>query len=273
MAFEDLHRPLTSAGFKGAVKWLILISGAVLILQQFWGGYVVTWFGLISVQVLQHGWFWQPLTYIFLHGGIFHWLFNMFILWMFGRELEVRWGTPYFISFCVVAALGAAGTVLLITPHSNVPLVGSSGIIFGLLAAFALMYPDAVMYMYFVIPMKAWQAAALFGFIEFFASLQGGASAISSIAHLGGLLSGYLYLRFGGKLWRKAEAVSQSVTARFQQASFSSRGKQSKVVLHELTDDLALEVDRILDKILKQGVDALSSKEKEIMERYSKLKH
>src|SRR5687768_15692026 len=94
MAFEDMHRPLSRAGFQGAIKWIVIISGVILVLQQFtplWVGFG----GLTPALVLQRHWWWQPVTFLFLHGGIFHWLFNMFILWMFGRELEVRWGTPF----------------------------------------------------------------------------------------------------------------------------------------------------------------------------------
>src|SRR3982751_6030961 len=99
MAFEDLHRPLGQAGFKGAIRWIILISGAMLIVQQFAGNYLLAYLGLIPVAVLRRFWLWQPVTYLFLHAGLFHWLFNMFILWMFGRELETRWGTVEFMKY------------------------------------------------------------------------------------------------------------------------------------------------------------------------------
>src|SRR5437762_4329470 len=133
MPFEDIHRPLTAAGFRGAIRWIILISGAVLLLQQFFGAPMLEYLGLIPARVIENHWFWQVATYLFLHGGIFHWLFNMFILWMFGRELEVRWGTAQFVKYFFVTGIGAALCVLLLSPHSNVPTIGASGAIFGLL--------------------------------------------------------------------------------------------------------------------------------------------
>src|SRR6185295_15924440 len=127
------------------------------------------------------------------------------------------------------------------------------------------------MYLYFVIPVKAWQAAALFAFIEFFAALQGGGSGISRFAHLGGMLTGYLYLRFGWQMGlymsSPAGAIKSFIHKRRPPA------KRSAVEFHEVTDELVHEVDRILDKILKQGVESLTPEERKIMDRYSHLKH
>ena len=169
MAFEDLHRPLGRAGFRGAIAWIISISGVLLIVQQFSGAWLENHLGLVPEQVLHHYWVWQPFTYLFLHGGIFHWLFNMLVLWMFGAELERRWGTFEFVKYFFITGLGAAACVLLLSAHSTVPTIGASGSIFGLIVAFAVLFPNAVMYLYFLIPLKVWQAAILFAFIELFA--------------------------------------------------------------------------------------------------------
>ena len=262
MSFEDLHRPLSNAGFRGAVRWLIILSGVMLIAQQFVGDRLVPYLGLVPVQVLQHYWLWQPVTYMFLHGGLFHWLFNMFILWMFGAELERRWGTVAFLKFFFICGLGAAVSVLALSPHSDAPTIGASGAVFGLIVAFAMLFPDAVMYMYFLIPMKAWQAAVLFAFIEFFAGMGGGGSGIGRFAHLGGMVTGYVYLRFAG-------GASIQVHDWFR----SLKRAKPRVELHEVTDDLVLRVDRILDKVLKEGVESLTPEEKRIMDRYAKTKH
>ena len=88
MAFENLHRPLEAAGFRGAVRVIIIISAVMLVLQQFFGGFLSETFGLVPALVTGRYWLWQPVTYLFLHGGIFHWLFNMLVFWMFGRALE-----------------------------------------------------------------------------------------------------------------------------------------------------------------------------------------
>lgn len=271
MAFEDLHRPLGNAGFRGATRWIILVSGALLILQQIAGDALVSVLGLTPALVWGRHWWWQPITYLFLHGGLFHWLFNMFILWMFGRELENRWGTREFLKYFFITGLGAALSVLLISPRSSVPTIGSSGSVFGLLIAFAMVFPHATMYLYFVIPVKAWQAAALFAFIEFFAALAGGGSGIARFAHLGGMLSGYLYLRFGWQAKLYLPSPWRTVKSFLKKRSRPAR--RSSMDFHEVTDELVREVDNILDKILKQGVGSLTPEERKIMDRYSHLKH
>lgn len=267
MVFEDLHRPLESSGFRGGVKWIIVLSGVLLILQQFLGRYLVPVFGLIPSAVIERYWLWQPFTYLFLHGGLFHWLFNMFILWMFGRELELRWGTVEFLKFFFTTGLGAALCVLALGPNSSVPTIGASGAVFGFLVAFAMMFPDATMYLYFVIPVKAWQAAALFAFIEFFAAFEGGGQGMARFAHLGGMVTGYLYLRFGWHLGAPIRLVKRKWLA---WRGIGSQGARSRVELHEVTDDLVAEVDRILDKILRQGVESLTPTEKQLMDKYSR---
>lgn len=257
MAFEDIHRPLGAAGFRGTIRAMIIISGIFLILQQFFGSTLNQYLGLVPDDVLRRGFVWQVFTYIFLHGGIFHWLFNMFIFWMFGRELEVRWGRPTFIRYCLWTAFAAALCVLIVAPRSTVPTIGSSGIVFGLLVAFAMTFPQSTMYLYFLIPMKTWQVAILFGVIELLTALNS-SNGPASWAHLGGMVAGFLYFY-----------VPRLRTFSWRLPSFR---REKKVDLHVLTDNLASEVDRILDKILKNGVNSLTAEEKEIMERYAKKK-
>jgi membrane associated rhomboid family serine protease len=270
MAFEDMHRPLTSAGFRGAIRWLIISSGVMLLLQVFMGPFLIHFLALTPARVLEDFWAWQMVTYLFLHGGILHWLFNMFILWMFGRELEVRWGTAFFLRYFFICGVGAAFCVLLLSPDSQVPTLGASGAIFGLLTAFALVFPDAVLYLYLIVPVKAWQAVVLFGLIEFFAGMSGGGTGLGRFAHLGGMITGFLYLKSGelGALrrFRPLDNLSDKVRHLVQR-------KRKPVIFHEVTDDLVKEVDRILEKVLREGAESLTPKERELMQRYSKLKH
>lgn len=269
MAFEDMHRPLSGNGFKGAIKWIIIISGVMLVLQQFVGSPVAGLFGLVPANVTERFWLWQPFTYLFLHGGIFHWLFNMLILWMFGRELEVRWGTVEFLKYFFITGVGAALCVICLAPHSHAVTVGSSGAVFGMLVAFAVLFPEATMYLYFVVPMKAWQAAALFAVIEIFAAYSGGGNA--PWAHLGGMVAGYLYLKFAWQASLPFKRLGRTLSSWWSGRGLSGPTTR-KVELHEVTDDLVNQVDGILDKILKQGPDSLTSAEKKLMEKYSRLK-
>lgn len=262
MNFRDLHRPIDRFRLDSATRWIIFISGLVLLVQQFASPWLVPSLGLIPAQVLSQGWIWQPFTYLFLHGGLFHWLFNMLVFWMFGAELERRWGTVEFLKYFFITGFGAALLILALTPHSAVPTLGASGAVFGMIVAFGMLYPEAVIYMYFLVPMKVWQAAVLFAFIEFFAGLQGGGDGISRFAHLGGMVTGFLYLKYWNTLRIQAKGLFRGL-----------RDPKPRIELHEVTDELVSRVDHILDKVLKHGVDSLTAEEKMIMDRYSKRKH
>ena len=160
------------------------------------------YFGLIPALVLQRGWIWQPVTYMFQHGGLFHLLFNMLALWMFGVELERLWGTRFFTRYYLVTGVGAAVTTLLVSllPYEfaadmyQTVTVGASGAIYGLLLAYALTYPNRPIYMYFVFPIPAKYFVLLIGAISFFSSLTETRGGVAHAAHLGGILVGYLYL-------------------------------------------------------------------------------
>ncbi len=261
-----MHQPPDWLRMGPATKWIIIISGVLLPLQtivgKFAGPVLVEYFGLIPAYVTGRYWLWQPLTYLFLHGGVFHWLFNMLIFWMFGAELERQWGTRQFLKYFFITGVGSALCVLALTPHSVVPTIGSSGAVFGFIVAFAMMFPNAVMYLYFLIPLKVWQAAILFAFIEFFTGMQGGGSGISQFAHLGGMATGYVYLRWWSTAWIRLKGSLRSW-----------RKPKNSVEFHEVTDELVERVDHILDKVLKHGADSLTPEEKKIMDRYSQRKH
>jgi membrane associated rhomboid family serine protease len=145
-------------------------------------------------------WPWQPVSYAFLHGSPMHLFFNMFGLWMFGSELERLWGARRYWQFLLASAIAAAGTQLLITglTGSYVPTVGASGALFGLLLAFGMLFPNRVIMPLFPpIPMKARTFVFVFGALELLLGIYGG-SGIAHFAHLGGMLGGFLMIRF----WR-----------------------------------------------------------------------
>lgn len=144
---------------------------------------------------------WQLVTYAFLHGGLTHLAFNMFGLWMFGAELERVWGPRRMIQFYLVSVLVAAVAQLLVTGFlgSNVPTVGASGGLFGLLIGFAMVFPRRkVTPLIPPIPMPAPVFVALYGAIELTLGVTGSASGVAHFAHLGGLLGGWLMMRY----WR-----------------------------------------------------------------------
>jgi len=145
-------------------------------------------------------WPWQIVTYAFLHGNFNHLFFNMLGLWMFGGELEHVWGQKRFLQFYAASVVAAALTQLIVNAllGSNLPTVGASGGLFGLLLAFAMIFPNRIILLFFVIPMKAKYLVALYGVIELYQGVYVLNSGVAHFAHLGGMLGGLLTLRY----WR-----------------------------------------------------------------------
>ncbi len=144
---------------------------------------------------------WQPVSYAFLHGGMFHLFFNMLGLWMFGAELERLWGQKRFLQFLLAGVLAAAVAQLIVTAltGSFTPTVGASGGLFALLLAFGMLFPNRVIMPLFPpIPMKARTFVIVFGALELGLGLMGG-SGVAHFAHLGGMVGGWLMIRY----WRR----------------------------------------------------------------------
>ena len=184
-----------------ALKALVGANVVMFVITSLAQG-VVPYLGLVPTLVLHELWVWQVATYMFLHGGIFHIVFNMLALWMFGAELERIWGTRYFLKFYFVTGIGAGMLTVL---FSLLPfefahqvqrsiIIGASGSIYGLLLAYALHFPDRPIYMYFLFPIPAKVFVAIMGAIALFSSL-GEAGGVANATHLGGLLVAYLFLK------------------------------------------------------------------------------
>ena len=186
-----------------AMKALIAANVVVFIAQSIDPGRTVeTWLGLIPAYVFGQFRIWQPATYMFLHGGLFHLLFNMLALWMFGTELERMWGTRYFLKFYFVCGVGAG---VLTVFFSLMPfgfaeelrtsiVIGASGAIYGLLLAYGLYFPHRPILMFMLFPIPARYFVMIIGAIAFYSSL-GATGGVASATHLGGLIVGYLYLK------------------------------------------------------------------------------
>jgi rhomboid family protein len=176
-------------------KTLIMISVAGYLISLPMSIRFIYYFGLVPVLVTHKLFLWQLVTYMFLHGGLMHLALNMFMLWMFGSIIETAWGSKEFLKYFFITGIGAALLHTAITPNSVIPAIGASGAIFGILMAFGLMFPDARLYLYFLFPITGRQLTILLILMEFFASFKHN-SHIANIAHLGGLLTGYVYIRW-----------------------------------------------------------------------------
>jgi membrane associated rhomboid family serine protease len=243
--------------FPGRTKVVtyLLIANVVLYVLTFHtplGFSLLSAFALIPKMVVSGGRIWQLFTYMFLHGGLLHLLFNMFILWMFGSELERYFGSKEFFKYYCVTGVGAGILTWLTSFNSVVPVVGASGAIYGLLLAFGITFPNRLVYLWFFVPIKAKHLVVVFGLFEFIAAISTTSSGIAHFAHLGGMLVGFLYLRSqNGSFWKRLRSGS---------LRWWRRRSETQAV------DLEEEVDRILEKISRHGMESLSERERKILD-------
>ena len=179
---------------------LLLANIAIFCLDELLGRTLTVWFALWPIGSGGF-WPWQIVSYAFLHGSFNHLFFNMLGLWMFGSELEQVWGQKRYLQFYAASVIAAALTQLLVNAllGSSAPTIGASGGLFGLLLAFAMIFPDRVILLFFVLPMKAKYLVALYGLIELYQGVYVMNSGVAHFAHLGGMLGGLLTIRY----WRR----------------------------------------------------------------------
>jgi membrane associated rhomboid family serine protease len=188
-----------------AVKALLIANAAGWLLAFVAPGHMVGFFGLTPEHVVERGRLWQPVTYLFVHSphSISHILLNMLALWMFGVELERRWGTVAFTKYYFVAGIGAGLSTLAVSllpfafaaPVYSHTTIGASGAVYGLLMAWALLFPHRQILFMFLFPLPARVFVLIVGAVAFFSALGASGGPVAHLAHLGGLLIGYLYLR------------------------------------------------------------------------------
>ena len=209
---------------------------------------------------------WTLITYMFLHDGWMHLIFNMIGLYFFGPRLEDRLGGLRFLWLYLLSGL-TGGVLSFLTPW--VLIVGSSGAVFGVLMGFAMYWPRQVIYLFGVLPVESRVLVAVLTVVSLYLGWQGGGN-VAHFAHLGGFLGGFLYLKwwersspaaqFKAKAKPKAKKVANSSAdiARWQRIRRDD--------MHPVNQE---ELDRILDKIGSDGVSALTADEREFLERFS----
>lgn len=193
-------RPYVGGGLPYGIKLLLIANFAIFLLQALGlDNFLVGWFGLRPASLFSMFAVWQLVTYLFLHEGIWHVLFNMLALWMFGRELEETWGTERFLKYYFTCGIGAGVCVVIANylfpaGNPNITTIGASGAIYGILLASAVLWPDRVVYFNFLFPIKMKYLVMIYGAIAFLGTYSGG-GAVSHVAHLGGLLFGFALLK------------------------------------------------------------------------------
>lgn len=247
-----------------ASKWIIVFTSVAFLLQLLLArsrtaGAIL---GLLVLHGdgLRAGMVWQPVTYMLLHGGVGHVLMNMLGLAFLGPEVERRLGTPHFLTLYIVSGiLGGLGFVML-DPHAM--CVGASGGVFGVMAAFATLFPQRRMalalFPFFTLP--AWKMVSAIVGIELLYLVQGGSSGgIAHSAHLAGGLAGVVYARVAGRGGRTAPLAP------------GIRRRIGEWITPEADRPVdAAEVDRLLDKVASQGLGALTPAERRRIEQASR---
>jgi membrane associated rhomboid family serine protease len=266
------QRPRFMMGGGGAfppgVKMVLLATVAVFFIDHFTRG-ALSRYGSLSVRDLLHFEVWRLVTYMFLHGGFPHIFWNMFIFWMIGQTLERQLGTRqflwmYFAAGIVGGLLEVVFNVIMHVEHGpiqtpqgmltflDIPAVGASAGVAGVMVAFATLNPRAIFLLFFFLPIQARWLAIIYMIVEtrhMLVGLQTGwADGVAHAAHVGGMIVGFVWVKWG---YRIVQAV-KSGRPRRDSGPFFSRGR----------DRDREELDRILDKIHREGVGSLSMREK-----------
>lgn len=258
------------------VKRLLVVNTAVFVLVNVLGLVSLRWavdvLGFSPARLLIHPW--SALTYMFVHGSFFHLFANMLVLFFFGPPLERAWGERYFIRYYLIAGIGGALFSLLLIQLIGTPtVIGASGAVFGLLLAFALKWPDAPIYLWFLLPVKAKYFVGFMAFFSLYASLGGARDGVAHWTHLGGLVTGFVYLRHGDKLtWRLGSLRERWRRKGLKTAQGGSTEPPRRTPKRRTRreGDRLDEVDRILDKIRESGIDALTPKERAFLDDMSR---
>ena len=302
--YGTYYRPSLFGGFRffpPVIKWLLISNVAVWLLVD-----VVLSVLVFSLEGAPLGgerglltrylalwpigtgfWPWQLATYMFMHGGLWHLLFNMLALWMFGLELEHTWGSRRFLTYYLVCGIGAGITNLLVSPllGQAAPTVGASGAVFGVLIAFGMLFPDRPIYVYFLLPVRAKYFIAAYIVMELFYGVTGTSDGVAHFAHLGGAAVGFVYtlvlsgtiplsawlqsLRGGGVHVGPGRFVRGGADVRDATFSDVRPGRPTRED-PEVSQEV---VDAILDKISSSGYQSLSDDEKRILTEASKKIH
>ncbi len=226
-------------------------------------------FGFSSSYLLSKPW--TVITYMFVHANFLHVFINMLMLFFFGPPLEERWGGREFIKFYAICGVGGAFFTFIF--GGDIPIVGASGAVLGVLLAYALNWPDNLIWIWAIFPIKAKYLVLILGAISFFSAFSGSSGGIAHFAHLGGLVVGYVYLKKGWAVQARFEGLKR----RFRMRKFSvvPGGKSDSLATGQTSraDEEARvleEVDRLLDKIAAEGMGSLTPKEKSFLDEVSR---
>jgi len=256
--------PLT----RGVKQLLIANTGFFLLTQVLVSFPWFDTFGLVPRAVLGEFRLWQPVTYLFLHGNFWHILMNMFALWMFGVPLERDWGYDAFMKFYFIVGIAAGLATWLLMLDSSAPTIGASGAIMGVLVAFALLYPDTPILLAFIIPVPARIFVLIYAVMEFLAARRFSSDGIGHVTHLAGMATAFAYLKADWRLDDLVRRVRRQWRARARGLRVVEPVRKPPAERPRAGQADDTEVDAILDKISREGIDSLTATElKKLRER------
>ena len=249
--------------FTDAIKILILVNIVVFFFRYIAQSQIdlAQIFGLSSENIWPM--IWQPGTYMFVHGDFFHIFMNMFVLWMFGSEMESIWGRSEFLKYYFTTGIGSGLIWLLFNlGNPNAVLIGASGAIYGVLLAYGLMFPNRKVLIYFLFPVKVKYFVIFLGGMAFISSMNSSGSNISHLTHLSGMVIGFIYLK-SSWTWLRLKLFFNSKVAEIK---YNKTEKTEKRRMN-----MQQNVDRLLDKIREVGYDGLTDDEKD--ELFTRSRH
>ena len=263
--------PVTSA-----VKALLIANFTIFVVQQLLKYFGITLqdelFGLSHAGLTQNFYLWQPFTYMFMHGGWLHIIFNMLALWMFAGDLEQTWGTKRFIRYYLFSGIGAGLCISLMNWFLAVKYgvtdsvtVGASGALYALLLAYGLLWPNREVLIWFILPVKMKYVVIFFGVFEFFGtldSMSGVSGGISHIGHIGGLLAGFVLYKIEERRSPRPRVKSSWYITKLLR-SFRLRRKRSRINTRIRAKET---IDILLDKIAHEGMASLTPSERKDLE-------
>ncbi|MGA3244192.1 MAG: rhomboid family intramembrane serine protease [Bacteroidota bacterium] len=297
----NYYRPTMLGGFRffpPVIKWLLITNTAVFVLIGVGGRMftldmmpleiVFTYY--LGLMPLGHGFYlWQLVTYQFMHANFTHLLFNMFGLWMFGMEVEHVWGSRRFLGFYLLCGVAAGISQLILAPlleptsvisvtGAGIPTIGASGAVYAVLVAFAMLFPDRYIFLYFLLPIKA--KYFIVGMIALGVLSIGDQSAVANLAHLGGAAAGFVYVIYLSRHYPFQGAVER-LGWWINSRRFKRKEEPEQEVVDAKVFDInerpkteqelyQMKIDEILDKIGRGGYQSLTEEEKKILFEASK---
>lgn len=305
LSSRDYYRPSGLGGFTffpPVIKNLLIINIGVFFIQMIFDSisfdgvpgwyYLYRYFALnpiSGIDRLTGGDFnfqiWQIITYQFMHADFTHILFNMFMLWMFGMEIESIMGSKKFLFYYLLSGVGAGLFQLLIPPiigDAAGYTIGASGAVYGIMVAFAMFFPDRYIFIWFLIPIKAKYLIVILMVFEFMSVTD--PSVVAHLAHIGGALTGLVFLlldkqfnfNFNSAIKKFKKPGSFNSSTRFRKTADSDTEIED-AKYYDINDNSKKEsnvtqeeIDRILDKISQSGYQNLTDREKKILFEASK---